>query len=399
MRRKRAPTPEKAPFPVCFSSHSARGRELVATAGVEAGALLLRCLPLVLTPNDAHQHSHCAACLSVVAAPVLCPARCSSVLCAACTSDERWAAQHDAGECVSLRHLARLRAEDATPGDSVGLRLLLRLAYSRVVEQSSAAPAAPTECPHGEAIHDEFSAVAELVTQLDDLSEAQLTPLVALAQTARRCLVASARQHLDAVMADAAALACNAMEVSDAASGAAVGEGLWLTAAMGLNHSCVPNCDWVFESGNAGAMAVRALRDVRANEPLTISYCNLFQSGRREALQRTFHFTCRCRRCNAGDAAPEVPQLAAFCAAAVAACDWASASRCGLALEALVAPLVAGGAHWARLTLARARWAQLLAAGDRAERRLAEELAAELRMLLGDEHSFAAQACAVGRTR
>ncbi len=136
---------------------------------------------------------------------------------------------------------------------------------------------------------------------------------------------------------------------------------------------------------------------------LTIAYCNLFTAKRREHLRGTYFFTCRCARCaGRGDAAPHVPPLAAAAAAAVAAAaagggDWAATGAAAAALEAAVTPIVAGGAHWARLTLARARWLRLraAAAGGAPAAALtaplpdATALACELDLLLGAEHPFA----------
>jgi hypothetical protein len=143
-------------------------------------------------------------------------------------------------------------------------------------------------------------------------------------------------------------------------------------------------------------MCVRALRDIAAGEVLSIAYNNLFTAKRREHLRATYFFTCRCPRCASRDAAPHVPPLAKAAAAAAAAASdragWTRVSEAAIALEAAVAPLVAAGADWARLTLARARWLQLRAAAEGVSGPGpppdAAALKAELTRLLGDRHPW-----------
>jgi hypothetical protein len=57
-----------------------------------------------------------------------------------------------------------------------------------------------------------------------------------MADTARWCLVAGARRGREALAREAAALWCNSFDIVDAESGASLGEGLWPSAALGLNH-------------------------------------------------------------------------------------------------------------------------------------------------------------------
>jgi len=160
--------------------------------------------------------------------------------------------------------------------------------------------------------------------------------------------------------------------------------------------SCAPNCDFCWEPANAGAMCVRTLRPVDAGEVLSIAYCNLFTAKRREHLRATYFFTCRCPRCAARDAAPHVPPLAKAAAEAIALADdpasWARVAEAAVALEAAVAPLVAAGADWARLTLARARWLRLRAAENcvagPGPLLSSDALRAELTRLLGERHPW-----------
>lgn len=64
-----------------------------------------------------------------------------------------------------------------------------------------------------------------------------------------------------------------------------------------LSHSCVPNA--VFSSIGHGRMALRAIRPIKANGEIAVSYVDLFQSRqqRRMELFQTKHFMCQCARC------------------------------------------------------------------------------------------------------
>jgi len=374
---------------------------------------VIRNLPLALAPADSQLSSSCAACLSKVsdASAKPCNGRCGYVLCASCAADGRWTLAHELGECLSLRHLwtllgrggpspptgKRLRLSAAPPvdGDSAALRLLLRLAYTRVAERRPQHQTA-TECPHGEALSDDCSAADELVSHFDELSEAQQGHAYNMAETARWCLTGDARQSREALAHQAAMLWCNSFDVVDAETGVSLGEGVWPSLALGLNHSCEPNCDFHWEPENAGAMCVRALRDLAAGEVLNIAYLNLFSAKRREHLRSTYFFTCRCRRCAANEAAPHVPPLAKAAADAIAQADghasWVRVAEAAVALEAAVAPLIAAGAYWARLTLARARWLRLRAAEKGAigagTLPNGNALHSELTVLLGERHAW-----------
>merc|ERR1719383_1297051 len=70
-----------------------------------------------------------------------------------------------------------------------------------------------------------------------------------------------------------------------------------------FNHSCDPNCQVEFAQNQTGFYgSVRALRPIKAGEPLTISYFgnqNLdpVTEKRRDSIRQERHFTCFCSRC------------------------------------------------------------------------------------------------------
>ncbi|KAJ5720166.1 hypothetical protein N7493_007044 [Penicillium malachiteum] len=73
---------------------------------------------------------------------------------------------------------------------------------------------------------------------------------------------------------------------------------VYSTAAM-ANHSCAPNI--VHKPNDQGYMVFTASRDMHPGEECCISYFDLTQhtdlTSRREHLQRSFRFVCRCERC------------------------------------------------------------------------------------------------------
>jgi len=365
--------------------HRLRGRELRTSESVPRGAVLLRNLPFALVPCDAQLARLCAGCLASEALTP-CAAGCGLHICPSCAFEPRWLAAHEAGECFSLKQLWALLA--CPPGggeqESAGLRLLLRCVY---VQGAPPHPHAAAD----DAVADGPDSLSELLSHWEALPAASAAAAEALAATARRLLLASSRRSREALSLLAAALACNSFDLVDAESGDSLGEGLFPSLAVCVNHSCRPSADFVLESGpGGGALALRALRPLARNQPVTIGYCNLFTAAeqRRAHLRSTYCFDCDCARCRAGAGAPGVPPLARTLRAASSGEEAAAAD----VLVAAVLPLVEAGEDWARLTLARARAAQLRA---RPEAAAAAELAGELEALLGRAHPFTARVRAV----
>ena len=79
------------------------------------------------------------------------------------------------------------------------------------------------------------------------------------------------------------------------------GEALFPLAAL-CNHSCLPNAA-VHYDNVAGVLRVRALRDIRPGDEVTISYIDLgtgyVGARRRELLKQSFGFVCQCAACMA----------------------------------------------------------------------------------------------------
>lgn len=69
-----------------------------------------------------------------------------------------------------------------------------------------------------------------------------------------------------------------------------------------FNHSCSPNACFVAGSQKEaqGEVLIRAVRDIKEGEELTISYINMYQPrpARRQELLSTKYFYCECPRCS-----------------------------------------------------------------------------------------------------
>ncbi|KAJ8288682.1 hypothetical protein COCON_G00013410 [Conger conger] len=91
---------------------------------------------------------------------------------------------------------------------------------------------------------------------------------------------------------------CNCFSISDGEL-QEVGVGLYPSVSL-LNHACGPNCVMVFEGGT---LRLRAVRDIRPLEELTISYTDVMTPSqeRRKRLQEQYYFLCECDRCTNTD--------------------------------------------------------------------------------------------------
>jgi hypothetical protein len=87
------------------------------------------------------------------------------------------------------------------------------------------------------------------------------------------------------------------------------GSGLFSTQSK-INHSCNPNAEIRFPESNA-ILQVVALRGIKANEEISISYldeCQLSRSrhSRQKYLQENYLFECECEKCESQVNEPDV---------------------------------------------------------------------------------------------
>ncbi|CAJ2511058.1 Uu.00g066830.m01.CDS01 [Anthostomella pinea] len=79
---------------------------------------------------------------------------------------------------------------------------------------------------------------------------------------------------------------------------------LFLKASR-INHSCVANTARYFEKNDPRYITIRATRDIKADEEITLTYADalLPVAERQEKTRRVWHFTCACPACDPNDPA------------------------------------------------------------------------------------------------
>ncbi|KAG0034956.1 SET and MYND domain-containing protein 3 [Podila clonocystis] len=87
---------------------------------------------------------------------------------------------------------------------------------------------------------------------------------------------------------------------------AVVGLGLYIQSMAFMNHSCVPNCVYIFRGPK---VECRVIRDIQPGEEVTISYIDQIGTTkeRQRQLKEQYHFVCECPLCHYHPANPLIP--------------------------------------------------------------------------------------------
>eukprot|EP00301_Raphidiophrys_heterophryoidea_P018505 c3500_g1_i1.p1 GENE.c3500_g1_i1~~c3500_g1_i1.p1 ORF type:complete len:433 (-),score=95.36 c3500_g1_i1:141-1439(-) len=126
-----------------------------------------------------------------------------------------------------------------------------------------------------------------------------------------------------------------------------LGVALYPYAAI-TNHSCAPNCAFMF-SGTS--VVLMALTNIRANEEITVSYCDLSLPSRlrRTKLSNKYFFECSCSRCISNKSEPcEEAMNRIFCPNCAAVCHSAAlkCEKCGSDVDGLYDTAAANTQRW-----------------------------------------------------
>uniref|UniRef100_A0AAY4BFL2 [histone H3]-lysine(4) N-trimethyltransferase n=1 Tax=Denticeps clupeoides TaxID=299321 RepID=A0AAY4BFL2_9TELE len=140
-------------------------------------------------------------------------------------------------------------------------------------------------------------------SHLEDMSKEKTEGLAQLASILQLCVAEEARDWsllppgLDPIGL-IARVTCNCFTISDGEL-QEIGVGLYPSMSL-LNHNCRPNCVMLFEGKT---IYLRAIRDIQAQEELTISYTDaLFPRAERcRRLQEQYHFLCVCQHCSTAE--------------------------------------------------------------------------------------------------
>ncbi|XP_064188248.1 histone-lysine N-methyltransferase SMYD3 [Anguilla rostrata] len=257
-----------------------KGNGLRAVSSLKAGELLFSAEPFACTVSKRVIKSTCENCLSRKDKLRRCSQCKIAHYCNASCQKRSWPEHRE--ECRRLQRL-----HPTIPTDSV--RLVAKI-LSKLVNRS-----------HGPA--EKLYSLEELESHLSDVTEEKRSQLEDLGVALRLYLKEEADclselpPGLDPISV-IAKVTCNCFSISDGEL-QEVGVGLYPSVSL-LNHACRPNCVMVFEGR---ILRLRAVRDIRPLEELTISYTDVMtpSQDRRKRLREQYCFLCECERCVTAD--------------------------------------------------------------------------------------------------
>ncbi|XP_048213469.1 histone-lysine N-methyltransferase SMYD3 [Perognathus longimembris pacificus] len=257
-----------------------RGNGLRALVALRPGELLFRSDPLAYTVCKGSRGVVCDRCLAGKEKLMRCSQCRVAKYCSAKCQKKAW--PHHKGECKCLKS-----CKPRYPPDSV--RLLGRVVF-KLMEET------PSESEKLYSFYDLESNINKLT---EDKKEG-IRQLVLTFQHFMREEIQDASQlppSFDIFEAFAKVI-CNSFTICNAEM-QEVGVGLYPSMSL-LNHSCDPNCSIVF---NGPHLLLRAVRDIKAGEELTICYLDVLMTSeeRREQLRDQYYFECDCIRCQTKD--------------------------------------------------------------------------------------------------
>jgi hypothetical protein len=239
----------------------------------------------------------------------------------------------------------------------------------------------------------------ESLAGLPSLGAGSLTPHLTLAARALSSVggVEEGRScHLAGV------LQVNGTVVDDWETNATLGCGLFPGDVSLVNHSCDPNATRGFEleAGERPRAVIRAVREVQAEEEVTVSYISplLPREERARRLKESWGFVCGCARCKAGETEEQRQALARLaraiedCERAIAASDFPAALASSSLIISLSRSVMGPSYRSPELAVELFRNAKLAALSPQADpkqlARQATEAAEMAAICLGEDHVF-----------
>ncbi|XP_077480049.1 histone-lysine N-methyltransferase SMYD3 [Stigmatopora argus] len=262
-----------------------KGNGLRATTAINIGTLIFSAEPL-------------AACVSIKVAKEVCHncfareknlLRCSQCkmarYCNIICQKQAWS--HHKRECKCLQSIL-----PRIPTDSV--RLAARIIFAKLSPTESKSEELYTLDQHESHLSSMSEPKTQGLSQLASMLEMYLQEVPELALEMTSAFPKSCRRPLDLI----AKVTCNCFTISDGEL-QEIGVGLYPSLSL-LNHDCRPNCVTVFEGTK---LHLRAVRDIKPAEELTISYIETLSmtEERQKQLEEQYSFTCRCHKCDSRD--------------------------------------------------------------------------------------------------
>ncbi|XP_035484876.1 histone-lysine N-methyltransferase SMYD3 isoform X1 [Scophthalmus maximus] len=263
-----------------------KGNGLRATAGVRRGELLFSAEPLASCVSNRVRGDVCHRCFTRRETLLRCSQCKTARYCNITCQKQAWSVHKR--ECKCLRGLL-----PRVPTDSV--RLAARLIFALFSPSKGSSKELYTLEEHESHLTSMSEQKKQGLSQLASMLELYLRQEAPdLAQEMTSSLPPSCREPLSLI----AKVTCNCFTVSDGEL-QEIGVGLYPSLSL-LNHDCRPNCVMVFEGTK---LQLRAVRDIKPEEELTISYIETLSltEDRQRQLEEQYHFTCHCQRCDSQD--------------------------------------------------------------------------------------------------
>eukprot|EP00928_Gymnodinium_smaydae_P045251 TRINITY_DN30185_c0_g1_i1.p1 TRINITY_DN30185_c0_g1~~TRINITY_DN30185_c0_g1_i1.p1 ORF type:complete len:569 (-),score=129.88 TRINITY_DN30185_c0_g1_i1:57-1763(-) len=303
----------------CCADDASKGRSLVATRALAPGdvALVSHAWISCLCPSQAE--NCCARCLRRLPLQP-CSRGCGFGYCSkSCREADAEDHNLECGAIALLEDSLRKAGDHVWHNGDAVLNALLLARAARRLDQRGDTRASATARAAAAGVGEETPTAARLATPFKGKPNA----LRALLSTPRLAIpIAIATATLDAAAAKPGLLPrsrlgreadverlvglllqqqVNACGVVDPSRFEVTGEGLFVEGAL-VNHSCEPNCQFIYRWDSDGALPTQylmALVSIARGEELTISYGDTARPvwERRGRLQRSHWFTCRCTRC------------------------------------------------------------------------------------------------------
>lgn len=293
-----------------------KGRHVVAAKPIPAGTAVFTMEPYAAVVKDAFVPQICIACFRA-AATMFCCSKCQHARFCSKKCQNAGGSVHTL-ECAAIKRLQETKFE----GETAALRLVIRIAFlqqqerilAKQKEEKDEDPtvvalkkkaAASNESEKTKLVWkpkpgQSWADAASLITHSDRYTDSAKAEMKLLLNRIQQNVIADEEiwraMSLDQTLDLLLAIQCNAHHIADDSKNA-VGLGLFIPAAY-LNHSCKPNCAWWFDE--QGRMVMQSLRRIAANEEITYSYIDVYnsRSERHQMLQKVFMVdVCQCDKC------------------------------------------------------------------------------------------------------
>lgn len=282
-------------------SNKTLGRHLVASCDIAANSEIFNEHPLVFGPkffgsvDDCKEAPlKCVGCFKTIAGQLFSCPRCNWPACAPDCSGLDMGKLHGI-ECSVLALGTRIHLEKAmTRPDFFRLESILPLKcllmqmkhphkYADLMRMES-----HLDQIKGTELHKEFSQIVSF------LNDHFLTPLKKYDERSEKKLFANMETQ-ESLLALCGIIETNAMVIR---CGVDELNGIYKIGCL-LEHSCTPNGYFSFDAKNGFKLTVRAGKDIKKGEHISIMYTNCLwgTAQRQEHLRLTKCFTCTCTRC------------------------------------------------------------------------------------------------------